>query len=199
MLKWILGCLGLGLVIVAVAVWFGYQKVKTFADAGPASTVIIAAPPERIFASMADADSMPDWRSEGLGIRASHKGILRVGDTLETQAARASSRRASRIIWIVSDVTPNVLLATDAKNDSGVVMFTRRDSLWKFGDSTMVVTTFAAPGIDSLRARNGDKVAAGGMVAKLLVAGLRLASEQELTRLKTRIEALPGTRPPTPD
>src|SRR2546430_2898026 len=46
MLKWILGCLGLAIVIVACAVWFGYRKLQTFADSPPVATVTINAPPK---------------------------------------------------------------------------------------------------------------------------------------------------------
>src|SRR5688572_28704747 len=130
MLKWIAGCLGLIVVVVGFGLWFGYRKLRTFADAPPISTVTIQAPASRVFASMADVDSMTEWRAEGLGIRSSRRGLLRQGDSLVIQSRSTGDDPPMRATWVVSAIRPNKLIALEALNDStGAIMFTRRDSL----------------------------------------------------------------------
>lgn len=202
MLKWIGGCLVLVVVGVGAAMWWGYRKLDTFA-ANPSATATIDASPSRVFASLANADSMTEWKVEGLGIRSSRRGLLRVGDTIHAQTSRASDNRPQRSIWVVSAVTPNQLLVLEMRNDSGLVMASRRDSLVARGESTLVVSTFAAPGFDSLRTTRGDSGAESkmlGVATKLLIGGMRMQSNVELGRLKARIEGkpMPGDSMPRP-
>src|SRR5258708_9965630 len=116
-LKWVLGILGVGVVFVCVAAWYGYRKLQSFAGQGP-SSVTIGAPASRVFASIADADSLKEWRTEGLGIRSSRQGRLVVGDTLVVQnrGTTATNSRQSRSTWVVSGVIPDVLLALEVRN-----------------------------------------------------------------------------------
>lgn len=193
-LKWILGLLGVAVVFVCFAVWYGYRKLQTFAGEGP-SSVTIGAPASRVFASIADADSMKEWRSEGLGIRASHQGRLVVGDTLEVQStgSTGSSRRSSRSTWVVTAVIPDVLMALEVRNDStGESMFMRRDSLISLGDSTRVMSTFSSAVFDRLRTRGDTSGRAKGamlnLASNVMIAGLRVVSDQELNRLRGHIE-----------
>jgi hypothetical protein len=194
-LKWILGILGVVVVIVCFGAWYGYRALQNFAQAGPSSAVVIGAPAGRVFASIADADSMTEWRSEGLGIRSSRRGVLQVGDTVRTQAREQgmSSGRRSNSTWVVTAVVPDVLLALEVRDDStGATIFMRRDSLVSLGDSTRVVTTFTAPMLDSLRQR-GDSAgrAAGavfGLTSNAMIVGLRAVSQQELKQLKGHVE-----------
>ena len=193
-LKWVLGILGVGVVFVCVAAWYGYRKLQSFAGEGP-SSVTIGAPASRVFASIADADSMKKWRSEGLGIRASRQGRLAVGDSLVVQnrsSTTTSSRRMSST-WMVTAVIPDVLVALEVRNDStGEPMFTRRDSLIALGDSTRVMSSFSAPILNKLKTR-GDtsgmaRSAVLNLASNVMIAGLRVVSDQELRRLKGHIE-----------
>jgi uncharacterized protein YndB with AHSA1/START domain len=193
-LKWILGILGAAVVFVCFAAWYGYRKLQSFAGEGP-SSVTIGAPASRVFASMADADSMKEWRSEGLGIRASRQGRLAVGDTLVVQnsSTTTTSSRRSRSTWVVTAVIPDVLLALEVRNDSsGEAMFMRRDSLIALGDSTRVMSTFSSPVFDKLK-RRGDtsgkaRSAMLNLASNVMIAGLRMVSDQELKRLRGHIE-----------
>jgi uncharacterized protein YndB with AHSA1/START domain len=193
-LKWVLGLLGVAVVFVCLAAWYGYRKLQSFAAEGP-SSVIILAPASRVFASIADADSMKEWRSEGLGIRASRQGRLAVGDTLVVQSSSTttSSRRSSRSTWVVTAVIPDVLMALEVRNDStGEPMFMRRDSLISLGDSTRVMSTFSSPMFDRLKTRGDTSGRAKGamlnLASNVMIAGLRVVSDQELKRLRGHIE-----------
>src|SRR5439155_16810643 len=83
-----------------------------------------------------------------------------------------------------------------AQRQHGKSIFIRRDSVVALGDSTRVVSTFAAPILDSLR-RRGDtsgmaRNAMLNLASNAMVTGMRVMSEQELKRLKGRIEGRPG-------
>jgi uncharacterized protein YndB with AHSA1/START domain len=193
-LKWVLGLLGVAVVFVCLAAWYGYRKLQSFAGEGP-SSVTISAPANRVFASIADADSMTEWRTEGLAIRSSRHGQLAVGDTVLAQTGSPSARNSgrSRSAWIVIAMIPDVLLALEVRNDStGVTMFMRRDSLASLGDSTRVVSTFSAPMLDKLRSRRDTsgkaRSAMLNLASNVMIAGLRVMSDQELKRLKGHIE-----------
>jgi uncharacterized protein YndB with AHSA1/START domain len=186
---------------VVGVLWYGYRKLETYAGTGPSTTITIDAPARRVFANIADADSMTEWRAEGLGIRASHRGPLKVRDTLHMQVSGASPERERRSTWVVTALVPAQLLAMDMLNDSGRVVATRRDSLIALGDSTKVVSTFAAPMLDSIRAAkpdSGGKMA--GVAEKLLISGMKMQSSIELQRLKARLEGdtVPTSRRPPP-
>src|SRR5258708_24746810 len=118
-LKWVLGILGVGVVFVCVAAWYGYRKLQSFAGEGP-SSVTIGAPASRVFASIADADSMKKWRSEGLGIRASRQGRLAVGDSLVVQnrSSTTTSSRRMNSTWVVTAEIPDVLVALEIRTAS---------------------------------------------------------------------------------
>jgi uncharacterized protein YndB with AHSA1/START domain len=205
MLRFIGGCLVVVLVVAIAAFWFGYRKLETYTAEGASVTVTIAAPPPRVFASLADADSMTEWRLEGLGLRASRRGLLKQGDTLHAQM-RSSGGRQERATWIVTAVVPNKLFATQMLDDSGRVLATRRDSLVEVADSTKVVTTFATPRFDSIRVAPGNSTGVAGgraldMASKLVLSGLKLQSTSELDRLKARLErgvARSDTSAPSP-
>jgi hypothetical protein len=198
MLKWILGCLGVAVIVVCFAAWYGYRQLKNFAKDGPASTVTIGAPPSRVFASLADPDSMKEWRSEGLGIRSSRHGLLAVGDSVEVESSSSSStsNRRSRSTWVVTAMIPDVLLALEVRSDSTrSTVFMRRDSLVSVGDSTQVFSSFTAPMLDSLQRKSDSKGRAAGavmgMASNVMIAALRVMSEQELKRLKRHFEGRP--------
>jgi len=198
MLKWIAsGCLVIILVVCVVA-YAGYRKMSSIAANGPSVTVAIAATPQRVFASMANVDSLSTWTMPGASFRTTRKGLLARGDTLILVARRDSQPRTA---WIVDTVIPNTLVAMRmVVLDRGMVVSRRRDSLAVNGDSTRVTSTIVMSILDSLSATEGQKGRVSGgifdMASTMTAAGARIQAEQELKRLKLRIEGgSPVSRP----
>lgn len=193
MWKWIVGALLLLVVALAATCYIGYRRLT---GGGDSATVAVAASPDRVWASLADPDSMSIWMTAGSKVAASHHGIVAVGDTLHIETTARSSRQQN-FTWTVSDVTPGRLLVLQMRNDSsGQVLATRRDSLVATGDSTLVVSTIGSPMIDSIRDERGDSGGklGGAMLdfsSKMLVSAFRLLSEHDLRRLKARLEGKP--------
>jgi len=188
-LKWIGGCLGIGLVLVLGVCWFGYKQMKSFAGEGT-PTIVIHAPAKRVFANIANADSLTEWRTEGLGIRSNRKGLLRAGDTVVMQVRGRLGTDASRATWIVSDVKLNQLVAMDMLSSRGAIVATRRDSLVAFGDSTMLVSEFNPTGLKS-----GDSVSdtTGGLAMNMmrLASRAQMRMEQQILRALLQGDSLP--------
>lgn len=192
MWKWIVGSI---LAVVLILFVGCYVLIKKATSGGDSARVTIGAPAALVWTMIADPDSMAVWMSEGTTVSATARGIVKVGDTLHV--SNGSTSRSQNFTWTVSELTPGRLLAVEMRNDSsGTVFATRRDSVFAEGDSTLVVSTFGSPMIDSIRIQRGDtggKV--GGAVldfsSKLLVAAFRLTSEQDLKRLKARLEGGP--------
>lgn len=192
MWKWIVGAAALIAVLLVVTCWYGYKKLTA---GGDSAVVAIAATPERVFASLADPDSMAVWMGAGSKISAPHHGLLTAGDTLRVETG-TPGRSYQQYIWIVSAVTPGRLLVLQMRSDTSGVFATRRDSLVASGDSTIIISTIASPMIDSMRTLRGDT---GGRVggallnfgSKVLISAFRVVSEHELKRLKARLEGQP--------
>lgn len=197
MLKWIAsGCLVI-ILIVGIVAYAGYRKMSTIAAEGPAVTVAIKGTPERVFASMAHTDSLGTWFSQGIAIRAKREGMLAAGDSLFLMTRGDSVPRSA---WIIDSVAPNQLVVMRwVMLQNGMVMHRRRDSLAATGDSTRVTSTIVAAMTDSLAAARGQasKMTGGmlDMASTLGTAGARIQAEQELRRLKLRIEGTPAVRP----
>ena len=199
--KWVVGCLAVGVALVGLVVWLVYSKYKTFTGAGPSVSVVIAAPATRVFASMADADSLREWRAETTGISSTRRGLLRVGDTVRilSRTIRVGSRTSGsdsteRLAdHVVTALVPDRLLVFEARDDSsGATMIVRRDSLVARGDSTEVISTILVPVTDSMRARldtaNRGQRAMLDMASRLMISIVRMQFGVELERLKERIE-----------
>lgn len=193
MWKWIVGGALVIVVLLAATCWFGYKKLTS---GGDSATVAIAATPDRVFASLADPDSMAVWMTAGTQVTAPRHGVLAAGDTLHVETS-SPGRSHQRYTWIVSEVAPGRLLALQMRADTSSSVFaTRRDSLVAAGDSTIIISTIASPMIDSLRTRRGDT---GGKVggalldfgSKMLISAFRIVSEHDLKRLKARLEGQP--------
>ncbi len=199
MWKWIVGVLLVVVVALAGTCWYGYKKLTS---GGDSAVVTIAATPARVFASLADPDSMQQWMDEGVTVTATRHGMLAVGDTLHVEQHNRTVSRSQQYTWAVSEVTPAHLLVLEMRNDSsGKVFATRRDSLVAAGDSTIIITTITSPMMDSIRNVRGDsggkvRGAAIDFTSKILVSAFRELSRQELERLKTRLEG--GAKPATP-
>lgn len=196
MWKWIGGGCLLIIAIVGVLGYAGFRKLSDIADAGPAVTVMIGAPPERVFASLANADSQSTWRLGSSTSRTNRKGMFLVGDTIfdiprDTQPSMA---------WVIDTIVTNHLIAARAINlRTGEVAYRRRDSLAVVGDSTGVTSTASMLLPDSLKAIEGRATKASGgafdFAMKVGSAAMRLEAEAELKALKRRIEGVPRARP----
>ena len=192
MWKWIVGAAVLVVVLLVGTCWYGYKKLTS---GGDSATVTIAATPDRVFASLADPDSMVVWMGGGSKVAAPHHGMLREGDTLHIETG-TPGRSQQQYIWVVGEVAPPRLLVLQMRSDTSGVFATRRDSLVASGDSTTIISTIASPMIDSMRTQRGDT---GGRVggallnfgSKVLIAAFRIVSEHELKRLKARLEGQP--------
>ena len=199
MWKWIVGAL---LVLVLAVAGFCYVAVKKITSGGDSVTVIVIATPERVFAALADPDSMQTWMMPGSLVGASHPGVVAAGDTLHVETGSPGGRGHQNFTWLVRTVTPDQLLVMEIRDSTGMMAFaTRHDSLVVSGDSTRIVSTISSPMMDSLKTERGDSGGkAGGVMlnfaAKMLVSSFRLLSEQELRQLKAHLEAKPSAPRP---
>lgn len=202
MWKWLGGCLVIVVVVIAIGVWTGYRKLSQFSGPNKPETVAIAAPASRVFASVANADSLSTWMSERMGVSASRHGMLVPGDTIQMDARFrfniGKGREANR--WIVSDVKPDQMLALEMRNDTSKrIVAQRLYNLSAKGDSTLITITVSTPGLDSMIAHRGDTIKASDAfisgATKLMMASLRMQAHRELQLLKAHIE---GHAPPPP-
>ena len=197
MLKWlVVGCVVI-ILVVGIVAYAGYQQVTKIAEQGPTVSVAIAATPERVFASMANADSLSSWFMPGTSLRTTRKGSLVAGDSIFITSARGDSMPTA---WVIDTLVPNQVIAshwTTLRN--GIVIQRRRDSLSMQGDSTVVISTVRSTVTDSMasaRSRSGGVT--GGLLdmsATFGTAGARMQTEQDLRRLKSRIEGPKPVRP----
>jgi uncharacterized protein YndB with AHSA1/START domain len=201
MWKWLGGCLVVVLVVIAIGVYNGYRKLSQFSGPNKPETVTIGAPVPRVFASLANADSLSSWMAERMGVRAGHHGMLVRGDTLQVGAnMRFNIGKGEATRWIVSDVTPNELLALELRSDSSKrLVALRQFNLSAKGDSTLITSAVSTPGLDSMLARHRDTIKASDAflsgASKLMMSSLRMQAHRELQLLKAHIE---GHAPPPP-
>ncbi|MFN2601826.1 MAG: hypothetical protein ABR582_03600 [Gemmatimonadaceae bacterium] len=202
MWKWLGGCLVVVVVVIAIGVWTGYRKLSQFSGPNKPETIAIAAPVPRVFASIANGDSLSTWMSERMGVRASRHGMLVAGDTIRMDAKLrfniGKGGEASR--WIVSDVKPDQMLALELRSDSSKRLVAERQyNLTAKGDSTLITTAVSTPGLDSMIAHRSDTIKASDAfisgATKLMMSSLRMQAHRELQLLKAHIE---GHAPPPP-
>jgi uncharacterized protein YndB with AHSA1/START domain len=192
------GCL-LILVVLAGMLWWGYRRMATFAPGNGPLSVGISAPPGRVFASLANGDSIGTWMAQGNVVTVKRRGPLVVGDTLRVQMRSMPGLPQRALIWTVRRVVPDKLLELEMRADTiRKVMAIRRDTLVAAGDSTFVMSTVSSPMMDSVQRTRGDTGSKGlmlDMTSKLLVSSFRMEAKLELLRLKARVEghAMPTT------
>ena len=85
MWKWIAGSVLLVIVLLAGTCYYGYRKLT---DGGGATVVMIGATPERVYASIADPDSLATWVDVGSTVTSSRHGLLEVGDSFTIRRSR---------------------------------------------------------------------------------------------------------------
>lgn len=196
MWKWILGILAVIGIVVIGGAYFGYKKVTA---AGDTLTMTVGGSQEHVFALLATPDSMAAWVESAKVTRPLGQGMLRVGDTLVLDdPGRQIGGTRQNMDWVVREISPPNILALEMRSDTGKVtgsMMTRRDSLVSQGDSTIIVSTFATPFMDSLgtAVKDSSKVGSAlmGGASKMMVGALRLVYENDLTRLKAHVEGKP--------
>jgi hypothetical protein len=186
MWKWIGGILLLIVLCLAGAMWAGYRKLTS---GGDVAAVTIAGSPERVFAALANHDSLASWYVfKGQPTPTGH-GPLAVGDSLPAQTPRSGSRGSK---WVADEVVPGKLLVLSLHRDTNrAVIAVRRDSLVSLGDSTEIISTISSPMMDSVRSQSDNKAGLVGASSKILISGMRIQSKIELARLKNHIEGRP--------
>ncbi|MEO8193099.1 MAG: SRPBCC domain-containing protein [Gemmatimonadales bacterium] len=196
------GCLLIFAVLLAAASWWGWRQLQKASSGDGASRVAIAAPANRVFASLTNGDSIPTWMAQGSRVTVSRRGPLLPGDTLRVEMKQALGPR-QHFTWKVKKVVPDRLVVMEMRSGAnGMLIAQRRDSLAAAGDSTLIVSTVGSPGIDSvLAARRGtgdsSREVVLDMTSRLLVSMVRMQSQLDLLQLKNRIEGAPGRPPDT--
>jgi uncharacterized protein YndB with AHSA1/START domain len=194
MWKWLSGCLLLVIVLVAFGLWRGYRTMSSSLSPDGSVRVTIAAPPARVFASLADGDSVATWMAQGSIVKSSRHGRFVPGDSVRVETRTMIGVPKTHLTWRVSEVVPDRLVAWQLIPDTTArVVAIRRDSLVALGDSTIVISKVIAPQLDSLRksqATSSDSAANGfaRIGSDLLINVIRMQPKLELTRLKGRIE-----------
>jgi uncharacterized protein YndB with AHSA1/START domain len=191
MWKWIGGCFLVCVVCIGIAAFWGFRKVKGLMDRPSVATVMIAATPERVFASMANADSLSTWMTTGSVVQ--HKGPLVVGDSfvLGGSQMRTSNAKGQSMTWTVVEIKAPTLIVYSIRSDTSTSEFARlRDSLVARGDSTEVIATYTMPDSMPLGPGGEKKVAPPALqsVFKLMLVGFTEMEKIQLGQLKERIE-----------
>ncbi len=185
--------------IICIALWSGYRKLASSGAGHGTDTLTIGAPVPRVFASIANADSLSGWMADRRGVNVGHHGMLALGDTFQMETRIRLSAGMRKLKWTVSEIRPNQLLALQLRSDSvGELIATRQFSLAAKGDSTFIMSAIAAPIVDSIRAGRSDTLKSSDAyldaASKLLISALRLQSHIELEQLKSRVEGRARSR-----
>jgi hypothetical protein len=195
MWKWIAGGILVVIVLLAGTCYYAYTKVTA---GGDTARIMIGASPDRVYASIADPDSLSTWVDLGSTITSERHGLLQAGDSFQVvRPPLKAGRSGESSSWKVVEANPGHSMSLLLANDSllKVVRIMRHDSLVAVGDSTRVSVTYGAEILDSTRlsAKDGGKgeSAVMGFAQKMMVSAMRLAMDQDLQRLKARIEKKP--------
>jgi len=190
MLKWILGGLLVIVVVLGGTCWYGYNKIT---EGGSTAETAIAGSQEHVFAALIDPDSMIAWMEPGATVSPRGRPLV-PGDTLRVRGKVGNANQDMR--WIVRSVTAPNLLVLELRTDStNSMVMIRRDSLFRRNDSTIIMSAFDSPMIDSAGAAAADSSKmVGGMMnsaMKMVVGGFRMLTIEELKQLKAHIEGTP--------
>ncbi|HYV96030.1 MAG TPA: SRPBCC family protein [Gemmatimonadaceae bacterium] len=197
MWKWILGGIA---ALVLFAVWRGVARYREFTSHGNVATVTIAARADRVYASIANGDSLAGWMAQGGTVSSPRPGLLQPGDQIHVTSRDDRRGRRSEFTWTITDVQPGRSIGMQFRVTEGKsALIERRDSLVNLGDSTQVITTVSSPFADSVRTVRHDsgkvvRSAIAGFGSSLAVAALRALSASELGELKAHIEGRPVER-----
>jgi uncharacterized protein YndB with AHSA1/START domain len=193
MLKWILGGLAVLILVLGGTCWYGYKKVT---EGGDTAEVAIAGPQDWVYAALVHTDSMLQWMNPETAITPAGRELA-VGDTIRVSGKIGQQGNARQdMMWIVRELTPPSRIVMDMADDStGQAIIVRHDEIARRNDSTVIMTRFSSPLMDSVRNNVADSSRfAGGMmgtVQKVMVSAMRFAAEADLARLKARVEGKP--------
>ncbi len=198
MLKWIGGCLVLVIVLVVVGFWFGIRQMRGSLEPDGSARVAIAATPERVFATMGNADSVVAWMGKGSNVSVSRPGTLLPGSRVRISVRSPAGIPQEAMDWVIREVVPNQLIVRELITDKGQRAAVRRDSLSAKGDSTIIMSTLVSPLVDSLvfakdKEKGTTKGGMAGMSGDLMLSLFRFQSKIELQTLKAHIEGKPVT------
>lgn len=188
MWKWLGGCLVVVVVLFVFLFWWSLRTIRNSTEPDGSIAVMIAAPPERVFASMSSGDSLSTWMAQGNTVITTRRELLQPGDMIRI---RFQGMPRDAMTWQVAEVVPNVKLVLQLSDSTGRALATRRDSISVQGDSTRVSSRLTSPMLDNPASL--DTSAAGSdalfdMTSNLVFSMFRMQSKMELTRLKERIE-----------
>lgn len=198
MLKWLGGCLVVAIILVVGGSWWAYRTMKETLSPDGSARVSIAATPHRVFASLADADSIQTWMGQGNIVTTTQHGPLIPGSRIRISISSRAGIAQQPMDWIVRQVVPDQLVVRELVTDKGIRAALRRDSLAAFGDSTIVISNIVSPMIDSVvTARQNEKGKTtspmAGLSGDLMLSMFKIQSKLELETLKSHIE---GKAPP---
>lgn len=176
MWKWIGGILLLVIVCVMGAAWWGYRKIAGTFEPDGSVRVAIAAPSDRVFASLSNADSAETWMAGGSKVSTGKHGPFGLGDSIRIEIKAVGSGRP--VTWKISNVVPGKSISMELHSpDPGhPFVATRRDSVSQIGDSTIVVDRITA------------SPPATGTAEQMMMSMFKVQSKVELMALKARIE-----------
>ena len=191
MWKWLGGCLVVVVVLFVFLFWWSLRTIRNSTEPDGSIAVMIAAPPERVFASMSSGDSLSTWMAQGNTVITTRRELLQPGDMIRI---RFQGMPRDAMSWQVAEVVPNVKLVLQLSDSTGRALATRWDSISVQGDSTRVSSRLTSPMLDNPASL--DTSAAGSdalfdMTSNLVFSMFRMQSKMELTRLKERIEGNP--------
>lgn len=161
--------------------------------------VAIAATPQRVFATMANADSVSQWAGQGNTVSVSQPGIFVPGSRIRISMRSTAGIPQQPMDWIVREIVPDQLIVRELVTEKGQRAATRRDSLIAKGDSTVVVSRTISPLVDSIvvatdRKKGTKNGGMAGVTGDLMVSMFRFQSKIELQTLKAHIEGTPIRR-----
>ena len=100
MWKWIASMMVLVILALMATCYVGYRNL---AKAGDTVSVAALGSPSRVFALLADRDSIASWLPIGAELTPNEHGVVRPGDTLRisTPGAPGDSTKRQRQVWVV--------------------------------------------------------------------------------------------------
>ncbi len=186
MLKWLGGCAVVAVILIVGGAYFAMRTVRESLSPDGSARVAIHAPPERVFASLASADSVATYTSAGNKVTVNRTGPLQVGDSIRTELRTTLGMKTQPMIWIVKEIVPNQKIvfqmgAMGSKAPGAI----KSDSLFAKGDSTIVVGRLAVQLPDSSKA---------DATSDMMNTMFQMQSKLELESLKIRIEGKAAPR-----
>src|SRR5687767_11210020 len=107
MLKWVGGCLVVVIVLVIGGSWFALRTMRESLAPDGSVRVAISATPQRVFASLADGDSVRTWMAQGNTVTATRRGRFQPGDSIRITLRTTLGMSPEPMIWEVKEVVPD--------------------------------------------------------------------------------------------